>query len=165
MHHNNEISLRVVAASASELKQDRKTHPKHINEFKQRLISTGLNDVKILPTLWYVDVSFIGYCLTGGRWLDKLEKEIQVILFGEGETEYHDFCQKYGYDERSKEEWNEWVRRKCDVLTLWSHVWFNGDIFVTRDDNFLKPTKKMKLIELGARRILRPTEAVRMLDC
>lgn len=165
MHHDKEISLRVVAASASELKQDKKTHPQHLDEFKQRLTSTGLGDVTILPTLCYLGVSFLGHCLLHGRWLSKLEKEIQGILFAEGEIEYHDFCQKHGYNEKAKEEWNEWVRRKCDALTLWSHIWFNGDIFVTRDIDFLKPTNKTKLIELGAGRILKPTEAVRFLDC
>jgi hypothetical protein len=124
-----------------------------------------LGGVKILPTLWYTGVSFVGYCLTGGGWLNKLEEEIQGILFGEGETEYSEFCRKYGYDEKAKEEWVEWVRRKCDVLTLWSHIWYDGDIFVTRDDNFCKQMKKSKRIELGVGRILRPTEAVKMLDC
>jgi len=165
MHHNKEICLRVVAASASELKQDKKTHSPHFDEFKKRLASASLGEVKILPTLCYIGVSFVGYCLAGGGWLSKLEKEIQGILFGEGETEYSDFCRKYGYDKKAKEEWDEWVRRKCDVLTLWSHIWHNGDIFVTRDDNFFKQMKKMKRIELGVGRILRPTEAVKMLDC
>jgi hypothetical protein len=165
MHHDKEISLRVVAASASELKQDKKTHPHHIDDFKQRLTSTGLGDVKILPTLSYFDVSFWDYCLWGGGWLSKLERDIQEILFVKDEMTYHDFCEKHGYDEKAREEWNEWVRRKCDVLALWSHIWFDGDIFVTRDGNFFKPSAKPKLIELGAGRILRPAEAVKFLDC
>lgn len=165
MHHDKEISLRVVAASASELKQGGETHPQHFDEFKQRITSTGLGAVKILPTLWYVGVSFVGYCLVGGGWLSKLEEEIQGILFAEDEMEYPDFCRKHRYDEKTKEEWNEWLRRKCDVLTLWSHIWYDGDIFVTRDDNFFKQTKKPKLIELGAGKILRPTDTVKMLDC
>ena len=165
MHRNKELCLRVVAVSASELKQDKKTHPSHFDEFKKRLASASLGGVKILPTLWYTGVSFVGYCLAGGGWLSKLEEEIHGILFGEGETEYSEFCWKYGYDEKAKEEWVEWVQRKCDVLILWSHIWYNGDIFVTRDDNFFKQMKKPKRIELGVGRILRPAEAVKMLDC
>jgi hypothetical protein len=163
-HHDKEISLRVVAASASELKQDRSTHPQHLDEFKQRLSLIGLSDVEILPTLARSDFSFSGYCVSSGRWLDELEKEIQTVLFGENEVEFGDFCRKYRYDEKAK-EWDEGVRRKCDVLTLWSHIWYGGDIFVTRDDNFFRQTKKQKLIELGAGKIMRPAEAVKMLDC
>lgn len=165
MHCEKEICLRVVAASASELKQDKKTHPAHFDEFKKRLTSASLGDVKILPTLFYWGVSFWGYHLWGGGWLSKLDEEIHEILFGEGETEYSDFCRKYGYDKKAKEEWNEWVRRKCDVLTLWSHIWYDGDFFVTRDGNFFKPIKEQKIIDLGAGKIRRPTEIAKMLDC
>jgi hypothetical protein len=165
MHHDREITLRVVAASASELKQNRKSHPKNFEEFKQRLTSTGLGNAKILPTISYWDISFWDSSLWSGVWEGKLEKEIQGILFPEDEMEYPDFCRKHSYDEKTKEEdWNKWVNIKCDVLTLWSHIWYDGDIFVTRDDNFLQ-TKKQRLIELGAGKILRPAETVKMLDC
>jgi hypothetical protein len=164
MHRNKEINLRVVAASASELKLDKATHPRHIDEFRQRITSTELGDASILPTLFYSGVSFPDYCLLGHRWLNQLDKEIHAVLFSEDEMEYSSFCRKYGYNERAKEEWNEWVRRKCDVLTPWSHIWYDGDIFVTADNNFLR-TKRPRLIELGARKIMKPTEAVKMLDC
>jgi hypothetical protein len=51
------------------------------------------------------------------------------------------------------------------VLTLWSHIRYNGDIFVTNDSNFHKQTKKPRLVELGCGKILTPSEAVKMLDC
>jgi hypothetical protein len=164
MHCEREISLRIVATSASELKPDH-TYPSHFDEFKQRIASVGLGGVEILPTLFYIGLSFVGYCVVGGRWLGELEKEIQAILFTENEREYGDFCRKYGYDREDKVAWRKWANRKCDVLTLWSHIWYNGDIFVTNDDDFHKPTKKPRLIELGAGKILRPTETVEMLDC
>jgi hypothetical protein len=165
MHRNKEICLRVVATSASELKPDKKTHPQHFDEFKQRMKSIGLDDVQILLTLGRLDVSFFDYSIYSDRWKDELEKEIQAILFGENEVEFSDFCRKHGYDKENKEAWNEWIRRKCDVLTLWGHIWYNGDIFVTNDSNFHKETKKPRLTELGSGKILRPLEAVKMLDC
>jgi hypothetical protein len=164
MHRDREINLQVVATSASEKKLDG-THPSHFDEFKHRIASTELGDVKILPTLCRSDFSFSDHCVCGGRWLDELEKEIQTILFTTDEVEYGDFSRKYSYDEKDKKGWIEWVNNKCDVLTLWSHIWYNGDIFVTDDNNFHEPTKKPRLIELGSGRILRPPEAVEMLDC
>jgi hypothetical protein len=127
--------------------------------------SIGLDDVQILMTLGRFDFSFFDYSIFSDRWKDELEKEIQTILFGEDEVEFDDFCRKHSYDKENKEAWNEWVRRKCDVLTLWSHIWYNGDIFVTDDSNFHKETKKPRLVELGSGKILRPIEAVKMLDC
>jgi len=165
MHRSKEISLRVVAISASELKQDKQTHPKNFGEFMKRIQSAGLGDVVILPALGYFDLSFWDHFVYSGRWLKELDNEIHKVLFSEDEVEYSDFCRKNRCDEGTQEKLDEWVRRKCDVLTLWSHIWYNGDIFVTRDENFFRQTKKPKLIELGAGKILRPTEAVRMLDC
>jgi len=165
MHRNKAISLRVVATSASELKPNN-THPQHFDEFKQRMALIGLGDVEILPTLGRFNFSFFDYCVFfGNRWLDQLEEEIQAVLFGEDETEFGDFCRKHGYDKRNKEAWNKWINRKCDVLTLWSHIYFNGDVFVTNDNNFYKQTKKPRLVKLGSGRILAPSEAVKMLDC
>ncbi|MCJ7423401.1 hypothetical protein MUP01_03930 [Candidatus Bathyarchaeota archaeon] len=101
----------------------------------------------------------------GGRWSSALERGIQSILFTEDEVEYRDFCRKYGYDEGDKAAWRKWTNKKCDILALWSHIWYNGDIFVADDNHFHKPAKKLKLIELGAGKILRPLEVVEMLDC
>lgn len=112
-----------------------------------------------------LDLSFIGYCVLGGRWSSALERGIQSILFTEDEVEYRDFCRKYGYDEGDKAAWRKWTNKKCDILALWSHIWYNGDIFVADDNHFHKPAKKLKLIELGAGKILRPLEVVEMLDC
>ena len=98
-------------------------------------------------------------------WAQELEKRIQTVLFGENEVEYGDFCRKNNYYEEAKEELDEWIRRKCDVLALWSHIWYDGDIFVTRDNRFFQQTRKPRLIELGAGRIMRPKEVVGFLDC
>jgi hypothetical protein len=164
MHCNREISLRLVAITASELKLDH-TYLSNFDEFKRRIGAIGLGDVGILPTLARFDLSFFDYCVSGGRWLDELEKEIQLILFTEDEVEYGDSCRKYGCDEGGKAAWHKWTNKKCDVLALWSHIWYNGDIFVTDDNHFHKPAKKLALIKLGAGKILRPREAVEMLDC
>lgn len=45
-------------------------------------------------------------------------------------------------------------REKGDVLTLWSHVWYERDIFITRDRDYHK--KKSQLLRIGANEILSP---------
>jgi len=61
-----------------------------------------------------------------------------------------------------KKAWHRWMNKKCDVLTLWSHIWYEGDIFVTRDTNFHR--KAEKLIKLGARKILTPVETLTLIS-
>jgi len=53
-----------------------------------------------------------------------------------------------------------WKNAKCDVLALWSHIWYGSGIFVTGDNNFLKKTKKPALITLGAGEIAKPEEVI-----
>jgi hypothetical protein len=72
---------------------------------------------------------------------------------------YKEFCKKNGIDINSALD----PRRrnaKCDVLAIWSHIYYGGGLFVTRDSNFLEPTKKSLLVTLGAGEILEPSEAI-----
>lgn len=54
---------------------------------------------------------------------------------------------------------HKWLNAKCDVLALWSHIYYGGDIFVTSDENFHKEKKLPHLLHLGAGAILRPYDA------
>lgn len=162
MHSDRKINLRVVAISASERKPDG-TYVSHFSEFKEKIAAVGLADVEIMPTLAYWGIAFWNNFLYGGGALDKLEREIQAILFPTIELEFRDFCEKRGLDLDNHEAWRKWVNAKCDVLVLWSHIWHDGGIFVTTDQNFHKKTKKPKLVALGAGKILRPVETARFL--
>ena len=47
---------------------------------------------------------------------------------------------------------------------MWSHIRFDGDLFVTSDGNFHKVDKKKQLIDKeGAGDILKPQEAAALL--
>jgi hypothetical protein len=48
---------------------------------------------------------------------------------------------------------------QSDVLSMWCHIYCNGDIFVTGDNHFHK-SKKPQLIKLGAKQILKPNEVL-----
>lgn len=161
MHDDKKIILRVVAVSASEQKPD-KTYVSHINEFKHRLATIGLGNVEILPTILYLGLGFLGHSLFGGGKLAELEGKIQRILFPTIELEYSDFCKKRGLELDDKKAWHRWVNKKCDVLTLWSHIWYNGDIFITRDSNFHR--KAEKLVKIGVGKILTQVEALKLVS-
>ena len=52
----------------------------------------------------------------------------------------------------------KWLNRVCDVASLWCHIHYKNDVFLTNDVNFMKQTKLPHLLALGARRICRPGE-------
>ena len=159
LHNRRRIVLRVPAISASERKPDQK-YVSHFDEFKRRLSAIGLGDVEILPTILYLGLGFIGYSLLSGGKVDELERKIQGILFPTIELEYSDFHKKHP-ELNDEKAWRRWANKKCDVLAIWSHIWHNGDIFVTSDKkDFLGQAKRAKLESLGAGKILSPSEAL-----
>ena len=89
-------------------------------------------------------------------------QKIQKIIHPTFEMEYEDYCKKRGYELDNPKAWRNWVNAKCDVLAMWSHIWYKGDIFVTTDNHFFK-SKKSALLKLGAGDILKPKEALQKL--
>jgi len=159
LHTEEKLRLRIAAIGASEKKPD-ETYISNFNEFKRRIEAVGLSGVEILASLFYLGISFLGYCVIGGEKSSEPEEKIQKILFPKIEMQYPEYCRNHGLDPNDSKAWQDWVNAKCDALSLWCHIWYKGDIFVTRDNNFHKKTKKPLLIALGAGDILRPDEAV-----
>ena len=162
MHKNGKINLRIVAISASE-KLPSGTYLLNFKEFLKRIKDVGLSEAKILEPICYWDMTYWDHCVWGDEKLSEREEEIQKIIHPTYEMTYADHCKKHGYQIDDPKKWQKWVNAKCDVLAMWSHIWYKGDIFVTIDGDFFKKTRKHSLIELGAGDILRPNEAVRKL--
>lgn len=54
--------------------------------------------------------------------------------------------------------WERWRNAKCDVLTVWCHIHYGCDVFVTADGNFHKKGKAGELAQLGCKVIVNPSE-------
>lgn len=146
------IQLCVSAIAASERYRD-KQGDADFGMFERKLLEVGLAGVELLnpPAVW--DVTFWDHCV----WTDHvqpLEGQIRQILFptlnvenipGEPNEERRRLAAKV-------------TNALCDILGMWCHITYHGDIFVTRDGNFHKATKKSRLLTLGARQILNPEE-------
>ena len=76
------------------------------------------------------------------------------------EFDYRKFGKKRGINPKYKPLNKKWLNSKCDVLSLLCHIYYNGDIFVTRDNNFCKTTKLKELITLGLGYILTPQQTI-----
>lgn len=155
--HEDQIILRVVAIGVSERKTNGR-YASDLAEFRERITAVGLSGVEILKPICYVGITFDDWCVVAGDRMVELERKIQKLLFPNIEFSYDDFSRKHGLDP-SNAYWR-WVNAKCDVLSLWSHIWYGGGIFVTMNNELYNWTKKVALIALGAGDIERPEEAI-----
>lgn len=162
-HNVGKISLRVTAISIAE-RERKGAPPQYIEEFKQRIEAIGLGTIEIFPTLAYLGLAIVGWCYPAGEETAVFERKIHEILFPTTEFSYTDYCKRLGIDPTEDEVDRKWRNRKCDVLTMWGHIRFEGDIFITSDRNFHRESRKPKLIALGAGQILTPQEAVAFLN-
>jgi hypothetical protein len=163
LHNAGSVNLRVTAISGAERRLDR-VYSENFAEFKQKIAAIGLEDIEIFPTLAYVGLAFLDFCILAGEEEIASERRIHEILFPTIEFDYSQYCKHRGIEAAGDIVDPKWRNAKCDVLTLWGHINFGGDIFVTSDRNFHKQTKKARLISLGAGMILTPQETVDFLN-
>lgn len=133
----------VVEVGASELRE-RGIQPEHYDQFQTLLREAGLESAPRLAPIAIWDVFFWDHALWSSEEAEAEADRIEGILFG---------------DSPQVEPGSRvWLNRKCDVLSMWCHIHYCSDVFVTSDGNFHKATKLPRLIELGAKRIARPEE-------
>lgn len=137
------IELRVPAISASEKQKDNR-YLGNFKHFKERLVRLGLESAKIIYTLNYLGVTYIGTSVLGGPTLMMLEREIHEILAPNRPIHWSGDIKE---NSESIKRWHKWRNTKCDVMAFWSHVWYGGGIFVSDDANFSR--KKDQLINLA----------------
>jgi hypothetical protein len=160
MHNDKKVAVRVVGIGASERLKGG-TYAANFDEFKKRIAAVGLSQMEMLKPIGHWDITFWDWCIYADDQMVQLERDIHNVICPYIEFDFALFCQSQRLDPNSKEINRKWRNAKCDVLTLWSHIYYDGDIFVTADiDDFQTGTKKPGLIALGAGDILTPAEAV-----
>ena len=133
----------VVEVGASEFRE-RGVRPERYDLFEELLCAAGLGVAPRLSPIGIWDVSFWDHALWSDADAEAELDRIEEILFGDSQPS----------DVGSR----VWVNRKCDILSMWCHIHYGNDCFVTSDGNYHKATKMPRLVELGARRIVRPEE-------
>jgi len=160
--HPNQIILRVPAIAASENQQGGRLHT-NFAQFQQFLAEIGCEGCELLNPMAYVDLWYLGHAVLPDDHMISVEREIHDVLFPDIPFGYSEYCERFGLDSDSGAVDQKWRRAKCDVQAMWCHIYYNGDIFVTQDNNFHKATKKDRLVALGALEILRPTNCLSIL--
>lgn len=163
-HASGTADVRLVAISASE-RQKSGDQLEMFSEFPKRMASLGLGHLPLLLPMMDPSVrTYWGDCLWPDEQMVLLERELHEVLFPGIPHFWQDCCDKHGIEPELTTIDRKWKNVKCDVLAIWSHVFFKRQVFVTTDTNFHKASKKSKLIELGAGRIETPASAVSLLQ-
>ncbi|MDE2217053.1 MAG: hypothetical protein KGJ87_07850 [Planctomycetota bacterium] len=163
-HDTGKLAISVPGIAASERLKDG-TFAKNFSLFQQRINSLAKRRFEILKPPLYLGLAYLDWAIIGGDATIELERQIHEILFPKIQFRWGDHAAAHRLDpnqaaEKRDKEWLKWRNRKCDTLALWCHIHYGKDVFVTRDNNFHKATKKAALEKLGAKRISQPTEVV-----
>jgi hypothetical protein len=141
----------VVEIGASEMRQ-RGIRPERYDLFEQLLQDAGVSKLPRLTPMMIWDVTFWDHGLWCDEKMEALAGQIEEILFGGSPP--------INASELSEDspKMAAWLNRLCDVQTMWCHLHYANDVFVTSDRNFHKATKTPRLLSLGAGRICRPED-------
>jgi hypothetical protein len=162
LNNKQKIELRVVAISASEKMIDDQ-RIRNYSLFEKYIKEIELDELKQLYPFMIWGVTFWGKSINGSSEMTKLEEEIHNILFPKIPYHYKDYCSLHNISYPNDHLDKKWLNSRCDSIVLWSHIYYQGDIFVTRDHNYHKQSKKERLIDLGSKSIVTPKEAGRIL--
>lgn len=157
-----EIDIQVAGIVASERLRSGGYAPT-FSAFSERIAALVRRPVRVLKPIGHCDVTYWDEGLWSDDSMTALEKRIHSLLFS----------QPYGWADVARQEkldpsvvpdetnphWRRWRNRLCDTAAMWCHIYHGGDVFVTRDANFLEPTKRAALQALGAKTIADPLEA------
>lgn len=141
----------VVEFGASEMRQ-RGVRPDHYDQFERLLVEAGIANLPRLCPMGIWGVTFWGHCLWASEQMDDLAKRIEDILFDV------DQAPSGAPGDLDSPDGRKWLNRKCDVLTMWCHIYYGNQVFLTSDKNYMKRSKVPKLVALGAGRICGPSE-------
>jgi hypothetical protein len=135
------------------------------DEYRKRLTKIGLEDIPIIQPIGYWDITFWDQSTWADDSIANLGKVIYGILFEEAEFEWLQYALNHDIspEDTDSKGYKNWRNHTCDALGLLAHIQYERDMFVTDDGNFFKLTKKPKLLDLGAKSIEWPEDALEII--
>lgn len=147
----NRYQAFVVEIGASEMRQ-RGIKPDRYDLFERLLEDAGIASLPRLIPMMIWDVTFWDHGLWSDEHMAVQAKQIEDVLFGESPP-----IDITGEPDGSPKA-AAWLNRLCGVHTMWCHLHYANNVFVTSDRNFHKTTKLPRLLALGAGKICKPEE-------
>ena len=148
---NSQNQCFVVNIGASEM-QEKGVRPDCYDRFEELLLKLGIAHLPRLNPMLIFDVTFWDRCVYSDEKMIQLAKDIERVLFGNSKSIV------LAQDGLDSPNGKKWLNRICDVHTMWCHIQNGNDIFLTTDKNYLKETKYLRLVALGAGRICQPCD-------
>jgi hypothetical protein len=158
-HRRGDAEVAVPVVAASEVQRNG-LYLENFGQFEERLAQAGLDELPLIHPIAYWGISFYGLGYLADDAMVQLERKIHAVLHPSVPFEY---LSRTNHTTGTEEPDPKWRNAKCDTQALWSHVYHKRDVFVTRDENFLKKTKLAALAALGAGQILIPRDAAVLL--
>lgn len=154
-HRAQLIDVAITTVSASEALPVSKSFPMTTEQFTLRIKSVGLNDLTLLqgPAVW--GLSHWGHSIYPPQSFGEDRLKIWKALFPKISAEYPVAIKGNLVSPR---ELSKWRNRWCDVHTLWTHIHYGREVFVTSNRKDFQ-RKQIELEKLGAGNILTPEEA------
>lgn len=145
----NHYTCFIVNIGASEIRE-KGVRPDRYDLFERFLEEIGLDHLERLNPVGVYDLTFYDQCIYAGEKDQELLNHIEEILFP---IPLNELAEDETFD---SELGKKHINRLCDIHSMWCHINYGNDIFLTSDKNFMKKTKVPKLIEIGAKQISKP---------
>jgi len=134
------IHIPVIIASEKTINTNKITNFKQFKEYMKNL---GFKNTELLKPICYFGISFWNYCILAGDEIVKLAKKIHNLLFKNIEFDHGDYCKNRNLHPNDGIQ-KEWRNAIIDTLILWSAIYYDKKILVTRDGDFHKHKKEIK---------------------
>jgi hypothetical protein len=157
-HDDGKIQVRLVGISASE-RQPGRTFAPTFDVFSSKVDRLGVGHLEILKPLRIWDVTYWDWCIWAPEGSEDLLRDIHEVLFPKLPHDYTGYSASTGRNPEDEPSDGKLRNPMCDVVALWTHIYYGGDVFVTSDQNFHRATKKPRLKALGAGDIMKPDAA------
>ncbi len=161
LHTQGEIQLRIVGISASE-RTSTGGYLSNFSDFQHWIEGLGLKDIEILKPFAIFDITYFDWSIWSDEEMSQLEEKVFTTLFPNINPNLLQYFEANGVPPDNQHLLRKWKNAKCDSVAYWCHIYYKGDIFVTRDKNFHR-SKKGHLLSLGGKDILLPSELLEFL--
>lgn len=143
-HNAGQLSVGISASNRVENQLNGK-ELQPLDNFLEECIEAGLTNPEILdyPLDWEMGLWEHGIICKEAY---DLELKVHEIL--------HPAAPTFFSENQSAHLRRKVKNRRCDVFAIWSHIWFERDVFLTKDERFIK--RKSRLEQIGAKGISRP---------
>lgn len=162
-HRQGQFEVALLAASASENSKS-KRFPGNANLFKDRVSALGWNDLPLVPMPGIFGLSYWDFCYIVGDG-NKFKRDMDALWcviapkVPRSPSEHLPTGVSLTDGAIQSEELSKWRNAWCDVISAYSHIHDDRDVFVTNNTRDFQGNSEA-LSRLGMKHIFTPAETL-----